>query len=182
MKRILQLVVLSLLVSLSASAQTITFMGIPVDGTPATFAQKLIAKGAKRAKTNSNKYFYMNYAGFSSCLVIVSSIHNKVSDVTVRVCQSNKWNDLYIDYWDLKNRLTRKYGEPVFEFEDLLYSGISDYEKYDALQNGESIGCKFNKENGYVRLCIGYFEYDYKGYVTISYINPKNKALADDDL
>jgi len=182
MKRIFQLIIFSLFVGISAPAQTIKFMGIPVDGTPASFAQKLIAKGAKRATPNNNGDFIMDFAGYSNCEVYVFAVHNKVAHVGVNILEADNWNKLYTTYRIFKNRLTKKYGQPDYELENMLESTSSDYEKFDAIQNGKSFGCQFNKENGTVKLMIGYFSHSYKGYVAISYVNPKNDAASDDDL
>ena len=94
------------------------FMGIPLDGTLASFSTQLQKKGFKQIKLFDSKqmnFFVGNFAGYADCLVYVMAVSpedRRVVGGGVTFPPDEEWSGLSLQYETLKRRLTSKYGEP----------------------------------------------------------------------
>lgn len=119
MKKLLSIVVM-LLCCLSMSAQEhIKFMGIPVDGTPAQFEQKLIAKGFKHKLTHDTGYRIVSgtFSG-QECYVYINCNAAKIVDY-VAVCIINGKSQTLRMFESFEEKLDRKY-----EYLDCVGEGL----------------------------------------------------------
>lgn len=131
MKRLLIAILLALpLLAAPAQAQTteeqhLEFMGIPIDGTPNAFAQKLQAKGMKIIdRENGSILLSGNFAGYSGCTIgILSDTSGQtIWRAGVIFTDYDSWSLLSSCYFRLKDMLTQKYGTP--------YNCVEEFQTY----------------------------------------------------
>lgn len=109
----------------------LTFKGIPIDGTPASFGSKLKANGFRYDMELDGTIWYKgSFAGYYDCQVAVKSNNNLVYEIVVLFPKSYSWSHLYNTYTSLKDMLTTKYGEPSSSREEFIntpsYMNIED--------------------------------------------------------
>ena len=120
------------LLSLGVSAQEhLKFKGIPIDGTPKAFGQKLTTSGFEYLREYNGVLWYGGaFAGYNNCEVAIKSANNLVYEVVVIFPDAYSWNSLYSTYSSLKSMLTQKYGDPFVEEEKFvntpLYRDLDD--------------------------------------------------------
>ena len=94
-------------------AQHLTFKGIPINGTPTAFGNKLKAAGFTFDYEYDNIHWYKGeFAGYKNCDIGVKHSKNIVYEVVVLFPECYSWAMLINDYTSLKNMLIKKYGEP----------------------------------------------------------------------
>lgn len=115
MKRLL-LIAAVILVGLTASAQHLTFMGIPIDGNRAHFIRELMfKKDFKKSDFYSKEYPYVQ-GKFAGDNVLVSALtygKNKIWRVGVIYDKTSHWSTLKSQFNTIVGNLTEKYGEPI---------------------------------------------------------------------
>lgn len=165
------------------------FMGIPIDGSLASFVEKLENKGLKK-ETDLGTAFLMegDFAGYSDCSVYIYSSNqgDYVYMVAVSIPGAT-WEILSSNYFYLKNMLSQKYGVPdrfveIFETaqqptndnERMYYLQLNkcNYETVYSLSNG-SISVKIMNVPGESSVMLMYI--DAKN-------NYKNQSNTLDDL
>lgn len=156
MKKLFLFLVVALM-ALSAHSQTesehMKFMGIPIDGTLDEFKSKLIAKGFV-PDPGKKDVLYGTFAGCDDCTIVCNynKTNNQMYAVVVYFHDPDDWQILSSRYYDLKNKLTQKYGEPVdqkeeFDDPDMAYDDnskilqlMSKKAKYNTVFNYNYIG------------------------------------------
>ena len=126
--------------------QHLKFKGIPIDGTPFEFGEKLKNNGFTYDETLAGNYWYKgSFAGYHDCNICVKAHNNLVYEVVALLPNNYSWNHLYNAYSSLKEMLTTKYGEPRLneeKFENTpSYVNIEDdNEKFREVKKGN---CKY---------------------------------------
>jgi hypothetical protein len=108
-------------VAQNKNTEHLTFKGIQIDGTLNTFISKLKQIGFRHLKTeNRIAMFEGDFAGYKNCGIGVSTLSNKdlVHKIVVIFPNKDTWSTLYGNYYDLKQMLTDKYGNPSIVFEE----------------------------------------------------------------
>ncbi len=99
-----------------SASEHLRFKGVPIAGTPESFARRLKQKGLTVTQTDRDGVLLTgSFAGYRDCSITVSSSKNRntVSSVSVAFPSRNSWRELEGDYSNLKSMLTTKYGEPT---------------------------------------------------------------------
>jgi hypothetical protein len=126
MKKTLTSLFLSLVVCVSFaqtsadSSKHLAFKGIPLDGTLDQYVSKMKANGFEVLKSEGDLAMLKgDFAGYKDCYVGVSTLKQKgpVHKIGVFFPEKDKWSTLSGDYFNLKQLLTEKYGNPTKESE-----------------------------------------------------------------
>ncbi|NOT51734.1 MAG: hypothetical protein HOP10_10720 [Chitinophagaceae bacterium] len=94
----------------------LTFKGIPLDGTLDQYVSKMKQNGFKHLSTEDGVAMLQgDFAGYKSCYVGVSILKQKdlVHKIGVLYPEKDTWSTLSGNYFDLKQLLTEKYGNPT---------------------------------------------------------------------
>lgn len=119
MKKIIISVIIALTAMISV-AQTqspdhLTFKGVPIDGTLNEYVSKMKQNGFALIETEDGIGMLSgDFAAYKDCIVGVATLKQKdlVSKITVIFPERDTWSSLSGNYFDLKEMLTQKYGEP----------------------------------------------------------------------
>jgi hypothetical protein len=120
------------LLSALANAQNsehLSFKGVPINGTLNEYIIKMKQNGFRHIQTKDGTAFLKgDFAGYKDCYIGVSTLTKKnlVSKITVSFSEQNSWSLLSSNYFNLKEMLTEKYGQP-FE----IVEKFSTYEPND---------------------------------------------------
>ena len=162
-----------------SASEHLRFKGVPIAGTPESFARRLKQEGLTVTQTDRDGVLLTgSFAGYRDCSITVSSSKNRntVSSVSVAFPSRNSWRELEGDYSNLKSMLTTKYGEPhetteMFEGstapktdEDRIYKVRFDQCKYFSI---------FRPSKGRILLQIVHYGTE-NCYVLLSYIDEIN--------
>ena len=130
MKRFLFLMI-SILFAYSTYAQQesehLTFKGVPIDGSLASFTAKLKAEGFKMETIDGNAALMRGDFSGETCDIAIYSTENarNVYRVMVVFPETSTWASLESDYNKYKSSLTKKYGKPTSSTEKFLSPYIS---------------------------------------------------------
>lgn len=171
--------------------QHLVFKGVPIDGTLDDYVSKMKQNGFTHAQTQDGTAILNgDFAGYSGCIVGVSVLKQKdlVSKIAVVFPSADTWSTLSGNYFDLKQMLTEKYGEPSNVVEQ--FDGYSQPNNdRDKLYGVRFDNCKYSStwqtDKGEIILSISH-----KGagscFVSLAYLDKINsdkvKAKAKDDL
>lgn len=114
------LVIIFALITTIALAQTnssdhLSFKGIPIDGTLNEYVAKMKQSGFTMLGTEDGIVMLKgDFASYKDCIIGVSTLKGKdlVSKITVIFPALESWSSLASNYFNLKEMLTEKYGEP----------------------------------------------------------------------
>lgn len=138
MKKLLSTFILYL-ISITTFCQTtehLKFMGIPINGTPSAFTQKMAAKGFKHypsEDTDEYNLYKGKFAGYNDCIIEAMKFKNTVYAIGVEipVNTNNTWNGIKSAYLNIRNNIYNKYNiinvDTNEYFDELYYEG-DDYE------------------------------------------------------
>lgn len=187
-KKIITLLLLAL--SLTAFADNhLKFMGIPINGQLSTFCQALEKKNfqLEKAYTNSARYEGLFTGKLAYVIVETTPKTYTVCDVLVAYQDNDKWEDMENLYFELKEQLTAKYGEPK-EWHQLgdAPKNASYRDIKQKLADAElTRRAKFETEIGTIDLGIDnlrLFEYSSGSpYTYIIYIDKANTTKSDQE-
>ena len=99
----------------SQTSQHLTFKGVSIDGTLDKFVSKMKQNGFTEIGTEAGvARLKGDFASYEGCNVVVSTLKGKdlVSNVTVYFPKQDAWSSLASNYFNLKELLTEKYGQP----------------------------------------------------------------------
>ena len=122
-KSIILLIVSILFISISAQAEHLKFMGIPLTGTITQFQQKLAAKGVTYDKRDSEtasigtRVFNGNFAGSKAKIVVWYDADTKIVYGAKAIYECNTASSRDNKYDELKSMLSSKYAEERSETE-----------------------------------------------------------------
>lgn len=177
--------------SLAQSSDHLTFKGVPIDGTLSEYVSKMKQNGFSCISTEDGVAMLTgDFAAYKNCIVGVATLKQKdlVSKITVLFPDRDTWSSLSGNYFDLKEMLTQKYGEPsecVEKFD--TYSKPGD--DGDRMRAVKMDNCKYytiyETDKGSIQLSIEHNSV-FSCYVVLSYYDKINseiiRAKAIDDL
>lgn len=177
--------------SLAQSSDHLTFKGVPIDGTLSEYVSKMKQNGFSYISTEDGVAMLTgDFAAYKNCIVGVATLKQKdlVSKITVLFPDRDTWSSLSGNYFDLKEMLTQKYGEPsecVEKFD--TYSKPRD--DGDRMHAVKMDNCKYytiyETDKGSIQLSIEHNSV-FSCYVVLSYYDKINseiiRAKAIDDL
>ena len=186
MKRILTIVAF-IFSFMFVMAQTpnnhLTFKGIPITGTGESFAQKLVAKGLKKTYSSKSSIgFTGEFAGYPKSLICVFKVPNRniVYKVVVFFPNESSWANLEKEYYQFKDMLTNKYGEPDLHSETFKEgaSTVDDAAKMLSLKEGNcNYATGWEVDNGFIEMYISPIIDTDKGIIILTYSDKINRAL-----
>lgn len=172
------------------TSKHLTFKGVPIDGTLAEYVSKMKKSGFTHKGTkNGISILEGDFASYKNCIIGVSTLKQKdlVSKIAVIFPDRENWSSLSSNYFNLKELLTEKYGEPSESEEEFQsHTPDDDGSKMIQVQLG---ACKYyttyETEKGSIQLTI---EHDSvtRCFVKLAYFDKINsetvKKQALDDL
>jgi hypothetical protein len=183
MKKIIPVVVLLFILNAGTQAQVstvhLTFKGVPIDGTLDEYVLKMKKSGFMHSGTQDGLAILKgDFASYKNCTVGVSTLKAKdlVNKIIVMLPNVDNWSALASNYFNLKEMLTEKYGQP------------SDFtEKFDRYSEPRDDGSKMNEvlmdrckyfsswqtEKGTIELTIEKFDYA-NAFVKLAYFDKIN--------
>jgi len=116
-KLLLTVILLSSVFSFAQSqtSQHLAIKAVPIDGTLETFISKMKLNGfTEMEPDNRMARLQGDFASYKGCIVSVTTLQGKdlVGKVTVNFPKQDAWSSLASNYFNLKEMLTEKYGQP----------------------------------------------------------------------
>lgn len=168
-----------------------TFKGVPIDGTLNEYVSKMKQSGFILIGTEDGVAMLKgDFAAYKDCIIGVATLKGKdlVSKITVIFPNRETWTILESNYFNLKELLTEKYGEPseVVEKFNTSYKPDDDNSKmHEVGMNNCKYYTTFELENGSIQLSIGNDSFS-SSFVMLSYYDKINcekiRQKAIDDL
>jgi hypothetical protein len=173
------------------TTEHMTFKGVPIDGTINEYVSKMKQSGFTLIGTEDGVAMLKgDFAAYKDCIIGVATLKGKdlVSKITVIFPNRETWATLASNYFNLKELLTEKYGEPS----EFVEKFNTSYEPDDDNSKMHEVGmnnCKyyttFELENGSIQLSIGNDSFT-SSFVMLSYYDKTNsdkvRQKAIDDL
>ncbi|MBG6131626.1 hypothetical protein IWQ47_003054 [Aquimarina sp. EL_43] len=159
-----------------------TFKGVPIDGTLNEYVLKMKKSGFTHIGTKEGVAMLKgDFAAYKGCVVGVATLKQKnlVSKITVIFPESNTWSSLSSNYYNLKELLTEKYGEPseIVEKFDVQSEPEDDNSKmHEVGMNRCKYYTTYETENGSIQLSIendGFLT----SFVILSYFDKINSKI-----
>ncbi|MEQ1796896.1 MAG: hypothetical protein ABL872_03025 [Lacibacter sp.] len=173
----------------SDSSKHLTFKGVPIDGTLNEYVSKMKKSGFIQMKTEDGVAFLKgDFAAYKNCTLGVSTLKQKnlVSKIAVTFPDCDTWSALSSNYFNLKEMLTDKYGEPS-ECIEKFQSTTLEHDGYKMTQV-QLDACKYytiyKTEKGTIELSISHYDTD-RCFVKLVYLDKinsetiKKEALSD---
>ena len=175
----------------SDTTEHMTFKGVPIDGTLNEYVFKMKQSGFTLIGTEDGVAMLKgDFAAYKDCIIGVATLKGKdlVSKITVIFPNHETWATLESNYFNLKELLTEKYGEPSEVVEKFNTSYEPDYDNSKMHEVGMN-NCKyyttFELKNGSIQLSIGNDSFS-SSFVMLSYYDKINsekvRQKAIDDL
>ncbi|RZA02089.1 MAG: hypothetical protein EOP47_08345 [Sphingobacteriaceae bacterium] len=187
-KRLITLV--AILSTIASYAQThLAFKGVPIDGKLSEYILRMKQNGFTQMEAPvGGAIFKGDFASYKDCKVVVSTLKDKdlVSKITVTFPVQESWSALSSNYFNLKEMLTEKYGQPS--------ESIENFSSREPRDDGAKMTyvhldyCKYittyKTDKGSIQLSIK--NAPLGAYVTLAYIDKINgdiiRAKAKEDL
>jgi hypothetical protein len=99
----------------SDTSKHLMFKGVPIDGSLNQYVSKMKQNGFTHTGTQDGIAMLKgDFASYKDCIVGVATIKGKdlVSKITVIFSNQKSWSSLSSNYYNLKELLTEKYGQP----------------------------------------------------------------------
>jgi hypothetical protein len=177
--------------SKSDTTEHMTFKGVPIDGTLNEYVSKMKQSGFTLIGTEDGVAILKgDFAAYKDCNIGVATLKGKylVSKITVIFPAGQTWSTLASNYFNVKELLTVKYGEPseIMEKFNTYSEPDDDNSKMHAVRmNNCKYHTTFELENGSIQLSIrneGFLS----SFVMLSYYDKINsekiRQKAIDDL
>lgn len=175
----------------SDTTEHMTFKGVPIDGTLDEYVLKMRERGFTHIeKEDGLAVLKGDFAAYKGCIVGVTTLNQKdlVSKITVIFPERDTWSSLSSNYFNLKELLTEKYGEP-FEIVEDFDTNLKPDDDDDRMYAVETDNCKydttFETEKGSIQLSIDHGSV-ISCFVRLSYFDKINSKIirekAIDDL
>jgi len=169
----------------------LTFKGVPIDGTLAGYVAKMKLNGFTHISSEAGLALLKgDFAGYKACTVGVTTLKDLdlVYKVVVLFPEKPTWSTLSGDYFNLKQMLTEKYGEPAEVTEEFqsAYQPEDDKSKMYEVQFDR---CKYKSiwqtDKGQIQMSISHTDIS-SCYVILAYFDEINsekiRKNAKDDL
>lgn len=164
------------------SIRHLTFKGVPIDGKLSAFTTSMEKAGFTHVITEDGvAMFEGDFAGYKKCRLGAVTFDQKdlVSKIVILFPESDTWELLSTNYFNLKQLLTEKYGQPSVVVEKFIGAGEpkDDSSKLFAVYLNN---CKYHSTyeltNGTIKLSIENGDYNGK-FVKLSYVDKINGEL-----
>lgn len=173
------------------TTEHMTFKGVPIDGTLNEYVSEMKKSGFILVGTEDGVAMLKgDFAAYKDCIIGVATLKGKdlVSKITVIFPNRETWATLSSNYFNLKELLTEKYGEPseVIEKFDTYSEPKDDNTKmHEVGMNRCKYYTTFELENGSIQLSIENDSFS-SSFVMLSYYDKINsekvRQKAIDDL
>jgi hypothetical protein len=192
MKKIIIPVTMFVMIFSTALAQVntehLSFKGVPIDGTLNEYVSKMKQSGFNHLQTeDGTAYLNGDFAGYKDCYVGVSTLkqNDLVYKIVVVFKEKDTWSVLSTNYFDLKQMLTEKYGEPSDVVEKFdVESFAQPRDDQDRFYNVKTDKCKYyskwQTEKGQIQLKIDHNS-SRSCYVTLAYFDKSNGETIKQD-
>lgn len=143
-------------------AEHLTFKGVPINGTLNEYVSKMKNVGFTHVFTEDGTAILKgDFAGFKNCGIGVSTLKQKdlVSKIGVIFPENVTWSSLSTNYFNLKDLLTEKYGEPsevVEEFNSRLKPRDDNDKMHQVKMDRCSFYSIFSSDKGEIQLSINH--------------------------
>ncbi len=187
-------IILMFSVALFGQIQTndhLTFKGIPIDGTLSDFVSKMKQNGLSYVSTEDGLTILQgDFASYKNCAIGVSTLKDKdlVHKVIVIFPDKPTWSALSGNYFNLKQMLTEKYGNPTEvkeEFDNSLKPRDDNSKMYEVKFDRCKYHSTWQLERGEIQLLISHNSLT-SCFVTLAYFDNANsekiRSTAKDDL
>lgn len=179
---ILVLVITSFAQDSTDKSKHMTFKGVPIDGTLNEYVIKMKKSGFNHIETKDGLAILEgDFAGYKDCLVGIVTLKQKdlVNKITVIFPEKETWSTLSSNYYNLKELLTEKYGEPSEVVEKFdTYSEPDD--DNSRMHEVKFDNCKYyttyETEKGSIQLSIDH-ESIMSCFVRLSYFDKINSKI-----
>lgn len=173
------------------TTEHLSFKGVPIDGTLNEYIIKMKQNGFRFIQTKDGTALLKgDFAGYKDCYIGVSTLTQKdlVHKIAVVFSDKDTWSKLSTNYFDLKQMITEKYGNPL----DVVEKFDSDSESMDddsKMYQVKFDNCKYystwQTDKGEIQLSIDHSNVT-SCFVKLAYFDKINsaiiKARAKDDL
>ncbi|WP_074405798.1 hypothetical protein [Aquimarina megaterium] len=159
-----------------------TFKGVPIDGTLNEYVLKMKKSGFTHVGTKEGVAMLKgDFAAYKDCIVGVATLKQKdlVSKITVIFPESDTWSSLSYNYYNIKELLTEKYGEPskIVEKFDVHSEPEDDNSKmYEVKFDNCKYYTTYETEKGSIQLSIDH-ESVISCFVRLSYFDKINSKI-----
>lgn len=173
------------------TTEHMTFKGVPIDGTLNEYVSKMKQSGFALIGTEDGVAMLKgDFAAYKGCIIGVATLKGKdlVSKITVIFPAQEAWSSLSSNYYNLKELLTEKYGEPsetVEKFDTYSEPDDDNAKMHEVGMDRCKYFTTFELENGSIQLSIengGFLS----SFVMLSYYDKINsekiRQKAIDDL
>lgn len=173
------------------TTEHLSFKGVPINGTLNQYISKMKQTGFTHIRTEDGMALLTgDFAGYKDCAVVVSTLkqNDLVNRIGVLFNDKETWSSLSNNYFDLKQMLSEKYGEPSDVVEK--FDGYPQpRDDGDRMHMVKFDNCKYSTvwetDKGEIQLSIEHNS-SLKCFVTLVYFDKINsekvKAKAIDDL
>lgn len=163
------LILISPLITIQTFSQSIdhlSFKGVPINGTLSEYVAKMKQNGFEHLGTEDNTAILNgDFAGYKDCHVGVSTLKQKdlVYKIGVIFPDRDTWSTLSANYFDLKEMLSEKYGNPKEEVEKFdVQSFELPLNDNDKMHEIKMDNCKYYSEwqtdKGEIQLSIDHID------------------------
>jgi hypothetical protein len=169
----------------------LSFKGVPIDGTLTEFVSKMKQSDFTHLGTEEGLAILKgDFAGYKNCQVGVSTLKQKdlVYKIGVLFPEADTWSKLSENYFELKQKLTEKYGKPsecIEKFEGHSQPQDDSKKIYDVKFDRCKYYTIWQTDKGEIQLSIDHISVS-SCFVKLLYFDKINSAIinakAIDDL
>lgn len=164
------------------SNEHLTFKGVPIDGTLNEYVLKMEKSGFSLIDSKDGAAMLKgDFAAYKECIIGVATLEQKdlVSRIMVFFPKQNTWSSLSSNYYNLKELLTEKYGEPsetVEEFNSYSEPKDDNAKMHEVGLNNCIYYTIYELDNGSIKLSIENDGFSAR-YVILSYSDKINSEI-----
>ena len=110
------ILIFTTLLNFAQSSEHLSFKGVPIDGTLLQYITKMKENGLSLIQSKDGTALLKgDFAGYKDCIVGVSTLNQKdlVHKIGVVFPENDSWSSLSNYYFNIKDLLIEKYGEPT---------------------------------------------------------------------
>jgi hypothetical protein len=179
------------MLTFAQTSEHLSFKGVPIDGTLNEYVSKMRNSGFTLIKIKDGvAKLKGDFAAYKGCIIGITTIKGKdlVSKITVIFPERDTWSSLSSNYYNLKELLTEKYGEPfeaVEKFNTYSEPNDDDSKMHEVKMNNCKYYTTYKMENGSIRISIEIDRF-LTSFIMLSYFDKINREIirqkAIDDL
>ena len=177
-----------ILISPLCYCQSLSFRGIPIDGTRASFEEELQKVGFEYIVDDPDSAFHGEFLD-ELCILKVNDDKGNVNGVTIILMPDDNWPFIYAKYLITKKKLINELGNPTKDEERFSSNPEpqNNADKFEAVNNGEclyqcywftpDIGCVSLSKSGENTVVITYLKLNDNWIESIPHIKFKGHSL-----